>query len=279
MIAWRLVLRTPEFPNGREMILIANDLTYMIGSFGPKEYALFQAASIRARERRVPRVYISCNSGARIGLAEEVKSLFRIAWEDPDEPDKGFKYLYLSPEDYSKVANLKSVRAILVDDEGEQRYKITDIIGKDDGLGVENLRYAGMIAGETSQAYNEIVTISMVTCRAIGIGSYLIRLGQRVVQIENSHIILTGYAALNKVSCLLSLFGILCFTNESSIVTASRSQCLLVQQPAGRHSDYVQQWHFPQNRRRRPGRHLHYHALAVVHSSQNGQSLARGYSM
>lgn len=79
-------------------------------------------------------------------------------------------------------------------------YKITDIIGKQDGIGVENLRYAGMIAGETSQAYNEIVTISMVSCRAIGIGSYLLRLGQRVIQIDNSHIILTGYAALNKVS-------------------------------------------------------------------------------
>lgn len=64
---------------------------------------------------------------------------------------------------------------------------------------MENLRYAGMIAGETSQAYNEIVTISMVSCRAIGIGSYLLRLGQRVIQIDNSHIILTGYAALNKV--------------------------------------------------------------------------------
>lgn len=82
------------------------------------------------------------------------------------------------------------------------RYKITDIIGKQDGIGVENLRYAGMIAGETSQAYNEIVTISMVSCRAIGIGSYLLRLGQRVIQIDNSHIILTGYAALNKVHIL-----------------------------------------------------------------------------
>lgn len=56
-----------------------------------------------------------------------------------------------------------------------------------------------MIAGETSQAYKEVVTISMVSCRAIGIGAYLVRLGQRVIQIENSHIILTGYSALNKV--------------------------------------------------------------------------------
>lgn len=86
------------------------------------------------------------------------------------------------------------------------RYKITDIIGQQDGIGVENLRYAGMIAGETSQAYNEIVTISMVSCRAIGIGSYLLRLGQRVIQIDNSHIILTGYAALNKVSELFRGF-------------------------------------------------------------------------
>lgn len=82
------------------------------------------------------------------------------------------------------------------------RYKITDIIGNDENLGIENLRYAGLIAGETSQAYNEIVTISMVSCRAIGIGSYVIRLGQRVIQIENSHIILTGYAALNKVKTI-----------------------------------------------------------------------------
>lgn len=147
------------------------------------------------------------NSGARIGLAEEVKSLFRVAWEDPEEPDKGFKYIYLSTEDYSKIANLNSVRAILIEDEGEPRYKITDIIGKEDGLGVENLRHAGLIAGETSQAYNEIVTMSLVTCRTIGIGSYLVRLGQRVIQIDNSHIILTGYAALNKVSTLSSFLS------------------------------------------------------------------------
>lgn len=60
MVAWRMVLRTPEYPNGREIILIANDLTYLIGSFGPKEYALFNRASILARERRVPRVSNFC---------------------------------------------------------------------------------------------------------------------------------------------------------------------------------------------------------------------------
>ena len=77
-------------------------------------------------------------------------------------------------------------------------------LGKDEGIGVENLKGSGMIAGETSQAYNEIPTISMVTCRAVGIGAYLVRLGQRVVQVENSHIILTGAGALNKVSISIS---------------------------------------------------------------------------
>ncbi|CAD7077022.1 unnamed protein product [Hermetia illucens] len=199
MVAWRIVLSTPEYPAGREIIVIANDLTYLIGSFGIKEDMLFAKASELARQRKVPRIYISANSGARIGLAEEIKSMFKVAWEDPEEPEKGFKYIYLTTEDYSRIANLNSVRAILIEDEDEPRYKITDIIGKEDGLGVENLRYAGLIAGETSRAYEDIVTISMVSCRTIGIGSYVVRLGQRVIQIENSHIILTGYAALNKL--------------------------------------------------------------------------------
>ena len=41
-----------------------------------------------AREEGLPRIYIAVNSGARIGLANEVKSLFKIAWVDPSTPDK-----------------------------------------------------------------------------------------------------------------------------------------------------------------------------------------------
>ncbi|XP_052244589.1 acetyl-CoA carboxylase-like isoform X1 [Dreissena polymorpha] len=199
MVAWNMTLKTPEFPHGRDIILIANDITFRIGSFGCQEDMLFKKASELARAGGLPRVYISANSGARIGLAEEVKHLFRVAWNDPQDLDKGFSYLYLRPDDFKKVAAFNSVRAVLIEDEGEARYKITDIIGKEEGLGVENLRGSGMIAGETSQAYNDIVTINLVTCRAIGIGAYLVRLGQRIVQVENSHIILTGAAALNKV--------------------------------------------------------------------------------
>ncbi len=46
---------------------------------------------------------------------------------------------------------------------------------------------------------SHFLMLLQVTCRAIGIGAYLVRLGQRVIQVENSHIILTGSGALNKV--------------------------------------------------------------------------------
>ncbi|XP_037125079.1 acetyl-CoA carboxylase 1 isoform X2 [Syngnathus acus] len=199
MVAWRMTLHTPEYPAGREIIVISNDITHKIGSFGPQEDVLFLRASEMARESSIPRIYIAANSGARIGLAEEIRHMFHVAWEDPADPYKGFKYLYLTPQDYKKVSALNSVHCEHVEDEGESRYKITDIIGKDEGLGVENLKGSGMIAGESSAAYEEIITMNLVTCRAIGIGAYLVRLGQRTIQVDNSHIILTGAGALNKV--------------------------------------------------------------------------------
>uniref|UniRef100_A0A3P9IV22 acetyl-CoA carboxylase n=1 Tax=Oryzias latipes TaxID=8090 RepID=A0A3P9IV22_ORYLA len=199
MVAWRMTLRTPEYPAGREIIVISNDITHKIGSFGPQEDMLFLRASEMARESSIPRIYIAANSGARIGLAEEIRHMFHVAWQDPSDPYKGFNYLYLTPQDFKKVSALNSVHCEHIEDEGESRYKITDIIGKEEGLGVENLRGSGMIAGESSLAYEEIITMNLVTCRAIGIGAYLVRLGQRTIQVENSHIILTGAGALNKV--------------------------------------------------------------------------------
>ncbi|XP_043355488.1 acetyl-CoA carboxylase 1 isoform X1 [Dermochelys coriacea] len=199
MVAWKITLKSPECPDGRDIIVIGNDITYRIGSFGPQEDLLFLRASELARTEGIPRIYVAANSGARIGLAEEIRHMFHVAWEDPDDPYKGYKYLYLIPQDYKKVSALNSVHCEHVEDEGESRYKITDIIGKEEGLGVENLRGSGMIAGESSLAYEDIITINLVTCRAIGIGAYLVRLGQRTIQVENSHIILTGAGALNKV--------------------------------------------------------------------------------
>jgi len=197
MVAWKMTLKTLEYPDGRDIIVIANDITLGIGSFGPKEDQLFQEASKLARKLKIPRIYLAANSGARIGLANEVREKFNVDWCDAEDPEKGFKGLYLTPEDYMALqADGDIVRAEL---DEKNRYRITDILGKDNDLGVENLSAAGMIAGETARAYHDIVTISMVSARAIGIGAYLVRLGQRIVQVDNSSIILTGAAALNKL--------------------------------------------------------------------------------
>uniref|UniRef100_A0A2K5N193 Acetyl-CoA carboxylase beta n=1 Tax=Cercocebus atys TaxID=9531 RepID=A0A2K5N193_CERAT len=200
MVAFKMRFKTQEYPEGRDMIVIGNDITFRIGSFGPGEDLLYLRASEMARAEGIPKIYVAANSGARIGMAEEIKHMFHVAWVDPEDPHKGFKYLYLTPQDYTRISSLNSVHCKHIEEGGESRYMITDIIGKDDGLGVENLRGSGMIAGESSLAYEEIVTISLVTCRALGIGAYLVRLGQRVIQVENSHIILTGASALNKVT-------------------------------------------------------------------------------
>ncbi|KAF8984233.1 acetyl-coenzyme-A carboxylase [Entomortierella lignicola] len=205
MVAWIFKLRTPEYPDGRQIIVIANDITYNIGSFGPDEDYVFYKASELARKMGIPRVYLSANSGARIGLANEVISLFNSCWNDVDNPSKGFKYIYLTESGKKQLdvqeerSGKKSVITEEIVEDGETRYKITDVIGAVNGLGVENLRGSGLIAGATSRAYDDIFTITLVTCRSVGIGAYLVRLGQRTIQNEGQPIILTGAPALNKV--------------------------------------------------------------------------------
>ncbi len=56
-----------------QVIAIANDITYSSGSFGPREDAAFRAATEHALAERLPVVYLAANSGARVGLANEVK--------------------------------------------------------------------------------------------------------------------------------------------------------------------------------------------------------------
>lgn len=201
MVGWVFTLRTPEFPAGRSVVVIANDITYKIGSFGPVEDQFFFLATQYARARGLPRIYLSANSGARIGIAEEALPLFSAAWNDNNHPEKGVSYLYLTPENLIKLREKgeDSVRTVEIEDEGERRFKITDIIGLQDGLGVESLKGSGLIAGETSRAYDDIFTITLVTARSVGIGAYLVRLGERAVQVEGQPIILTGAPALNKV--------------------------------------------------------------------------------
>lgn len=195
MVAWRIVLSTPEYPEGRQIILIANDVTFEGGSFGPREDALFKQASEAARLEGIPRLYVSANAGARIGLAEEMLREFEVAWKDESDPSKGFDYLFLSPAAAARLKDSVKVRAV---PGRSDRMEITDVIGKQHGIGVENLQGSGLIAGETSLAYRETFTLTIVTGRSVGIGAYVTRLGQRVIQ-NQGPILLTGFDALNKL--------------------------------------------------------------------------------
>jgi acetyl-CoA carboxylase/biotin carboxylase 1 len=201
MVGWLVTAKTPEYPRGRRFIIIANDITFKIGSFGPQEDKFFHKCSELARKMGIPRVYLSANSGARIGMAEELIPHFSVAWKDPKKPESGFEYLYLTPEKKARFEDgaLKHVITKEIKVNGETRHMITTIVGAEDGLGVECLRGSGLIAGETSRAYDDVFTITLVTCRSVGIGAYLVRLGQRTIQIEGQPIILTGAPAINKL--------------------------------------------------------------------------------
>lgn len=201
MVAWLMVLKTVEYPNGRQVVLIANDITHKAGSFGTREDVVFKLASEFAREKKIPRLYIAANSGARIGLAESVKKTFKVAFKDPRKPENGFNFLYITEDDLIRLnSDKKRVLAEPAEYAGQSVYRITDIIGSEPDLGVENLKGSGLIAGETSAAYNHIFTLTIVLGRTVGIGAYLVRLGQRTIQKTTaSPIILTGYQALNKL--------------------------------------------------------------------------------
>ena len=217
MLAFLLTLYTPEYPSGRPLVIIANDITYANGTFGPMEDEVFEKASIFSRQRGIPRLYIGCNSGARFGLAESVRKVFRVQWNDPYDFSRGIAYLWLTDKDVEalgaavvtervKVAPKAALDEDEDEDEPSSEYdgleyhnKIVSIIGTEEGLGVESLQGAGKIAAETSIANRSVFTLGYSTARNIGIGSYVLRLGQRIVQHNDAPIILTGFQALNKL--------------------------------------------------------------------------------
>jgi len=194
MVGWLVNMKTPEYPEGRKVVVISNDVTVQSGSFGVEEDEFFYKCSVYAREHKLPRIYIACNAGARIGLVDELKEKLNIKFVDESNPSKGFEYLYLKDADYKALPE-----GTVIAEQKPEGWALSDVIGTKHGIGVENLQGSGKIAGETSAAYDEIFTLSYVTGRSVGIGAYLVRLGQRVIQMREGPIILTGYSALNKL--------------------------------------------------------------------------------
>ncbi|EKX44597.1 hypothetical protein GUITHDRAFT_72035 [Guillardia theta CCMP2712] len=198
MVVWRVSVTTPECPKGREFILIVNDVTLQNGSFGVREDQVFHLATSLAQEEGIPRIFVAANTGARIGLVDEVRNKFRVQWKDPLNPSSGMEFLYLDEDtvDVLVKRGMAQVEEVTASD-GTRRSKLAAVIGPD-GIGVENLRGSGKIAGGTCRAYRDIFTLTFVSGTSVGIGAYLVRLGQRAIQ-KGPPILLTGEAALNKV--------------------------------------------------------------------------------
>lgn len=199
MVAFKVTAKTPEFPRGRQFIILANDITFKIGSFGPQEDLFFYKVTEYCRKAGLPRVYLSANSGARIGLADDLVSLFKVSWNQETKPEKGFEYLYVDEAGKQAIDKSKTTQVLTekLTIDGDVRYVIKAITCEN--AGVEALRGSGLIAGVTSRAYKDIFTITLVTARSVGIGAYLVRLGQRAIQVEGQPIILTGAPAINKL--------------------------------------------------------------------------------
>uniref|UniRef100_A0A1I7T0B6 acetyl-CoA carboxylase n=1 Tax=Caenorhabditis tropicalis TaxID=1561998 RepID=A0A1I7T0B6_9PELO len=188
VVAWLVNLEIKIGCN-QEFVLIGNDVTHQVGSFAQPEHRLFEMASKLAREKKIPRINISCNSGARIGLARDVLDILKVKLK-PNGHD--FDYVYVDSSEKERLGD-----QIVYEEHGDE-LKLVAVKGKkDEYIGVENLMGSGAIGGETSRAYREIPTYCYVTGRSVGIGAYTARLARRIIQHEKSHLILTGATALN----------------------------------------------------------------------------------
>lgn len=128
---------------------------------------------------QIPRVNVSCNSGARIGLADDVSKAFRAKFKDPNNPGEGFEYLYVDGDVDKSIKD-----QIVYETMPNGQLRLKTVIGrKEENIGVENLQGSGLIAGETSTAYDEVPTYCYVTGRSVGIGAYTARLAHRIVQV------------------------------------------------------------------------------------------------
>jgi hypothetical protein len=122
--------------------------------------------------------------------------LLQVSLVDPSDPVRGFNCIAVSKSDAESIKDSITIGRVLENG----MVANTSIIGAGHCLGLENLMRSGLIVCESAAAYDETFSLTYVTARSVGIGAYLVRLGQRVIQKEiNAAIILKGFSALNKV--------------------------------------------------------------------------------
>ena len=219
MVAWLVTLCTPEYPSGREIVIIANDITFRQRHlWAARGRGLRARVAVRAPARHpapLPRRQLGRALRPLRGRAQVLpraveRSVRLLAWHlVPVARRQGRRGARLGRGDRARAGAAAALSGAEEDEDEDERdedeknvkfhNKIVSIIGSEEGLGVESLQGAGKIAAETSIANRAIFTLGYSTARNIGIGSYVLRLGQRVIQHNDAPIILTGFQALNKL--------------------------------------------------------------------------------
>ncbi|KAM0679388.1 acetyl-coenzyme-A carboxylase [Binucleata daphniae] len=190
-----------------QFIVIMNDISVYNGSFSMEEDIFYTLMIREASTDNMPFVNISCNSGARIGLYDDVK-----------------QNIVLTKEGYF----IKQIGGILQNQgTGDVCSKTVSVYGNET-TGSENLSYSGLIAKETCFAYNKTLVISYVTGISVGIGAYVNKLGQRIIQKHDSAIILTGFQAINTL-LQTSKYKNNCEIGGKEIMTKNGNSHLIVQ--------------------------------------------------
>lgn len=169
--------------DGIPVMVVGNDKDVFAGSMSYRESQVYYDALHEARERKIPFVYLSGTAGARIGMNKELLKDIQVSKD-------GSSYLYVT--DIEKYKYFTEYTKL-----SENEYRIDAIVN--DGIGVDNLAGSALIAGEMARAYKEIPTITYVFNHSTGIGVYLARLSGRVIQHQDTAILLTGANALNEL--------------------------------------------------------------------------------
>ena len=167
-------------------VLLVNDLTANNGVFSYAEDEYYFKCLRYARENKLPFVFVASNSGAEIKINEKVKFALK-----PHVVNGEFKYMFLEPAEYEqyKTEIIGNFNVEL------GHYEITCV----NNPGIINLDGSALLVSEMAKARNEIQTITLVLDRTVGVGAYLARLSERIIQRRDSSILLTGYQSINKV--------------------------------------------------------------------------------
>ena len=165
-----------------KFVLLVNDLKINNGVFSYIDDEYYFKCLRYARENKLPFVFIASNSGAEIKINNALKYVVKSYIINGE-----LKYLYLEEHDY----DLYKEEVIAIYRPELRHYEITCI----NNPGIINLDGSALLVSEMAKARNEIQTITLVVDRTVGVGAYLARLSERIIQRKDSCILSPNLAS------------------------------------------------------------------------------------